>query len=114
MTPAIAIRPSRRTRMSGRLVAATLLLLSGLLRAVFSTPDYSITSTTVVGTYSVTGTGNPRELPILRVVLSAQNAAKVDWDHVTPQDLISIADVYRVNPPIGDEQARPIAPATPV
>src|SRR4051794_1447017 len=42
-----------------------------IMRAVYTEPDNPITSTTVVGTYSVTGTGNPRELPILRVVLSA-------------------------------------------
>ena len=81
-----------------------------ILRAVYTEPDSPVRTATVVGTYSVTGTGNPRELPMLRTVLSSDHASKIAWQNATPQDLFTAADVYRLYPPVGDEQGNPVAP----
>jgi pimeloyl-ACP methyl ester carboxylesterase len=84
-----------------------------ILRAVYTLPDSSVSTMTVVGTYSVTEDRGARELPILRVVLSAAHAATIDWQRASPQDLFSAADVYRFIPPFGDEAGQPLPPATP-
>ena len=81
-----------------------------ILRAVYTEPDSPVRTATIVGTYSVTETGNPRELPTLRTVLSAENASKIAWQTATPQDLFTAADVYRLYPPVGDAQGNPVAP----
>ena len=81
-----------------------------ILRAVYTESDSPVRTATVVGTYSVTETTYARELPMLRTVLSAQNAGKIDWENATPQDLFTAADVYRLYPPFGDEQGNPVAP----
>src|SRR4051812_37916293 len=81
-----------------------------ILRAVYTAPDSPVRTATVVGTYSVTGTGNPRELPMLRTVLSSDHASKLDWQPPTPQALFTAGDVYRLYPPVGDEQGDPVAP----
>jgi pimeloyl-ACP methyl ester carboxylesterase len=81
-----------------------------ILRAVYTESDSPVRTATVVGTYSVTETTYARELPMLRTVLSAQNAGKIDWENATPQDLFTVADVYRLYPPFGDEQGNPVAP----
>src|SRR5215212_5384736 len=84
----------------------------GILRAVYSEPDSPVRTATVLGTYSVTGARGDRELRVLRTVLSAENASKIDWESSTPQDLFSAADVYRLYPPFGDDQGNPVAPQT--
>ena len=81
-----------------------------ILRAVYTAPDSPIRTATVMGTYSVTGTRGARELRVLRTVLSLDHAEKIDWEHATPQDLFTAADVCRLYPPFGDEQGNPIAP----
>jgi pimeloyl-ACP methyl ester carboxylesterase len=81
-----------------------------ILRAVYTETDSPVRTATVVGTYSVTETGKPRELPTLRTVLSAENASKIAWQTATPQDLFTAADVYRLYPPVGDAQGNPVAP----
>ena len=84
-----------------------------ILRAVYTLPESPVSTVTVVGTYSVTEDRGARELPVLRVVLSAARAAAIDWQHATPEDLFRAADVYRFIPPFGDEEGRPLPPATP-
>jgi pimeloyl-ACP methyl ester carboxylesterase len=81
-----------------------------ILRAVYTAPDSPVRTVTVVGTYPVAETGAPRELPVLRTVLSAEHAATIDWEEATPRDLFTAADVYRLYPPFGDSQGNPIAP----
>jgi pimeloyl-ACP methyl ester carboxylesterase len=81
-----------------------------ILRAVYDEPQSPVQTATVIGTYPVTGTGNPRELRVLRTVLSKENAANVDWASAKPESLFTTADVYRVYPPIGDEEGNPVAP----
>ena len=58
----------------------------------------------------MTGTRGARELRVLRTVLSAEKAGKINWEDATPQDLFTAADVYRLYPPFGDEQGNPVAP----
>jgi pimeloyl-ACP methyl ester carboxylesterase len=82
----------------------------GILRAVYTEPDSPVRTATVVGTYSVTGARGARELPVMRTVLSAEHAGKIDWSNAAPQDLFSAADVYRLYPPFGDDQGNPVAP----
>jgi pimeloyl-ACP methyl ester carboxylesterase len=81
-----------------------------ILRAVYTEPDSPVRTATVLGTYSVTGTRGDRELRVLRTVLSAENASKIDWENANPQDLFTAADVYRLYPPFGDDQGNPVAP----
>src|SRR5215210_1006897 len=81
-----------------------------ILRAVYTAPDSPVRTATVMGTYSVTGTRGARELRVLRTVLSAERAGKIDWERAAPQDLFSVADIYRLYPPFGDDQGKPIAP----
>jgi pimeloyl-ACP methyl ester carboxylesterase len=84
-----------------------------ILHAVYTTPESPVETVTVIGTYSVTGTRGSRELRVLRVVLSAAYAQQIDWVLATPKDLFTAADVYRFYPPFGDEEGRPLSPATP-
>jgi len=81
-----------------------------ILRAVYTEPDSPVRTATVLGTYSVTATRGARELRVLRTVLSAENASKIDWENATPQDLFTAANVYRLYPPFGDDQGNPVAP----
>jgi pimeloyl-ACP methyl ester carboxylesterase len=81
-----------------------------ILRAIYTAPDSPVRTASVIGTYSVTGTRGARELPMLRTVLSRENAGTIDWANATPQDLFTAADVYRLYPPFGDEQGNPVAP----
>jgi pimeloyl-ACP methyl ester carboxylesterase len=81
-----------------------------IFRAVYDRPDSPVRTATVIGTYPVAGTGNPRELRVLRVVLSNTHAADLNWTLATPTDLFTIAETYRLYPPIGDAAGNPIAP----
>ena len=84
-----------------------------ILRAVYDPPVVNrVRTTTVVGTFSITGTRGPRELPMLRVVLSAERASSIDWATVEPEDLGDQVDTFRVYPPFGEiENSGPSAEA---
>ena len=86
-----------------------------ILRAIYTIERSPVQTATVVGTYAVADTGPARESPVLRVVLSAASAEKIDWTRATPEDLFTAADVYRFYPPFGDAVGNPVAPmrATP-
>ena len=61
-----------------------------LLRAAYASPDGPrITSLTVLGTFPFKSTKGKsvREAPVLRAVLSAERAASVNWDDLTPDGL---------------------------
>ena len=60
------------------------------LRAIYASPAAEhLTSLTVLGTFPFQGTKGKavREGVVLRAVLSAERAAQMDWDHITPADL---------------------------
>jgi pimeloyl-ACP methyl ester carboxylesterase len=80
-----------------------------IYRAVYDRADSPVRTATVVGTYPIAGTGNPRELRVLRVVLSQANAEHLNWTLATPTDLFTTAEIYRLYPPIGDAAGNPIA-----
>jgi hypothetical protein len=67
-----------------------------VLSAIYHSSDLErITTATVVGTYTVIGAaGRARELPVLRAVLSAERAAKLDWSTVDPPRLPDLVDVW--------------------
>ena len=67
-----------------------------ILRAVYqSEAAGQLRTTTVLGTYaSWTKLLRIRELPLLRVTVSAATAARLDWDALTPGDLRSVADDF--------------------
>ncbi|HEX5500631.1 MAG TPA: alpha/beta hydrolase, partial [Thermomicrobiales bacterium] len=79
-------------------------------KAVYLESRVPVRTLTVVGTYSVTDTGGAREVPVLRVVLSRENAGKIAWKTAPPTALFTAADVYRFYPPFGDAEGHPIAP----
>jgi hypothetical protein len=60
------------------------------LRTIYAAPaGPQLTSLTVLGTFPFQGTKGKsvREGVVLRAVLSAERAAEVDWDQLTPADL---------------------------
>src|SRR4051812_20551531 len=63
-----------------------------VFRAVYNHSDSPVRTATVVGTYPVADTGSPRELRVLRVVLSETHAADLNWELATPLDLFRTAD----------------------
>jgi pimeloyl-ACP methyl ester carboxylesterase len=81
-----------------------------ILRAIYTIEGSPVQTATVVGTYAMADTGPARESPVLRVVLSAASAEKIDWTRAAPEDLFTAADVYRFYPPFGDAAGNPIAP----
>ena len=61
-----------------------------ILHAAYASPDAErITSLTVLGTFPFKSTKGKsvREAPVLRAVLSAERAASVNWDALTPEAL---------------------------
>jgi len=64
------------------------------LWAIYHSPDTAqVTSATLIGTYAVEGkTGRMRETPVLRAVLTASNAAHLNWNAVMPEQLPEIVD----------------------
>jgi pimeloyl-ACP methyl ester carboxylesterase len=83
-------------------------------KAVYVDSRVPVRSLTVVGTYSETGTGPAREVPVLRMALSRENAGKIAWRSASPTALFTAADEYRFYPPFGDPEGHPVAPnATP-
>ena len=76
-----------------RAVADTLTVL----RTAYASEDASRISTmTVLGTFPYKGTKGKsvRESPVLRAVLSADRAAQLDWDALSPDDLDHAVDVW--------------------
>jgi hypothetical protein len=56
-----------------------------------------IRTATVLGTYAVVGRyARPREIPLMRAVLSADRAARLDWWHVARIDPRDALDVWWV------------------
>lgn len=82
-----------------------------VMRAVYTQTGSPVRTTTVVGTYPVTGARGTRELRVLRAVLSAATAGTIAWDQVSPSSLFTAADVYRFYPPFGDPMGNPVLPA---
>lgn len=61
-----------------------------ILHAAYASPEADrITSVTVLGTFPFKGTKGKsvREAPVLRAVLSAERAASLNWDDITPDAL---------------------------
>jgi hypothetical protein len=57
----------------------------------------SIRTITVLGTYAVVGRyERPREIPLMRAVMSAERAARLDWTRVATVDPGSVLDVWWV------------------
>ena len=75
-----------------------------ILSAVYHSPDaHRVTTTTVVGTFSVIGKRDQgRELPVLRAVLTAERAAGLDWDGLAPEQLPEIVDVWWLHAAFGN------------
>ena len=69
-----------------------------ILWATYTSPAASrIRTTTVLGTYAVVGRyERPREIPLLRAVLSADRAANFDWTDVATLDPGSALDLWWV------------------
>jgi hypothetical protein len=86
-----------------------------ILRAVYDPLVSSrVRTTTVIGTFSETSERGARELRVLRVVLSAARAATIDWATVTPDELATRSDAWRIYPVLGDPGLdRPGDEATP-
>ena len=79
---------------------------AAILGAVYTSPSSpQVRTTTLVGTFNVTGTRGARELRVMRVVLSAEGAVGLDWAVIArnPRQLAEIAQVYRLYPPFGDD-----------
>jgi hypothetical protein len=69
-----------------------------ILWATYASPAADrIRTTTVLGTYAVVGRyERPREVPVLRAVLSADGAKRVDWTSVATVDPRDVLDVWWV------------------
>lgn len=86
-----------------------------ILRAVYRSPSAAYVRTaTVIGTFSITGPRGPREMPVLRAVLSAERASHLDWANVRPEQLPTLVDDWFQYPPLlGDAGISPPATAAP-
>jgi alcohol dehydrogenase (cytochrome c) len=71
-----------------------------ILRAIHQSTDAGhITNTTVLGTYPVERKGGVApETVVLRAVVSAEKAAQIDWDALTPQDLPNALEIFWEHP----------------
>ena len=69
-----------------------------ILWATYSSADAPrIRTTTVLGTYAIVGRyEHPRELPLLRAVLTADRAANFDWPNVASLDPRRVLDTWWV------------------
>ena len=69
-----------------------------ILWATYTSPAASrIRTTTVLGTYAIVGRyARPREVPLLRAVLSADRARDFDWQHVASLDPRQALDTWWV------------------
>jgi len=84
-----------------------------ILWATYTSPDATrIRSTTVLGTYAIVGRyENPREVPLLRAVLTADHAANFDWPNVASLDPRRVLDTWWVEGELA--AAAPSLQATP-
>jgi pimeloyl-ACP methyl ester carboxylesterase len=74
-----------------------------------------IRTMTLVGTFPVTGSRGTRELRVLRAVLTAETAARIDWQTLRPEGLAGAVDTWRFYPPFGPETGgTPVAETPPV
>ena len=71
-----------------------------ILRTIRQSTDAGrITNTTVLGTYPVERKGGVApETVVLRGVVSAEKAAQIDWDALTPQDLPNALEIFWQHP----------------
>ena len=71
-----------------------------ILRTIHQSTDAGrITNTTVLGTYPVERKGGVApETIVLRGVVSAETAAQIDWDALTPQDLPHALQIFWEHP----------------
>jgi hypothetical protein len=71
-----------------------------ILRAIHQSTDAGhIANTTVLGTYPVERKGGVApETVVLRAVVSAEKAAQIDWDALTPQDLPNALEIFWEHP----------------
>lgn len=69
-----------------------------ILWATYASPDAGlIRTTTVLGTYAVSGRyEKPREIPLIRAVLSADHAANFDWTSTSRLDPSYVLDTWWV------------------
>jgi hypothetical protein len=74
------------------------------LRAVYSSPEANrVTSSTVLGTFSVIGKrGTAREQPVLRAVLSAERAQALSWPSIQAEELPTLVDTWWLMAAFGD------------
>lgn len=73
-----------------------------LWAAYASGPASRIQTVTVLGTYAVVGRyARPREVPLVRAVLTADRAASLDWTNVASADPGSLLDVWWVEGEVG-------------
>jgi hypothetical protein len=69
-----------------------------ILWAIYTSPDAArIRTATVLGTYAVVGRyERPREIPLLRAVLTADRATNFDWSNVATLDPSRALDTWWV------------------
>jgi hypothetical protein len=74
-----------------------------ILWAVYASGSAArIRTVTVLGTYAVIGRyARPREIPLVRAVLSADRAASLDWTGVVTADPRNLLDVWWVEGELG-------------
>jgi hypothetical protein len=82
----------------GQIVASATDDVFSILWATYTSPAAArIRTTTVLGTYTVVGRyQRPREIPLVRAVLSADRAANFDWSNVTNVEPRSALDMWWV------------------
>ncbi len=84
-----------------------------VLRTVYASPvAEQVTSVTVLGTFPFKSTKGRaiRENPVLRAVLTADRAAQLAWDSVTPADLPGSLDAWWLQGAFADagKESRPV------
>jgi hypothetical protein len=74
-----------------------------ILWAVYASGSAArIRTVTVLGTYAVAGRyARPREIPLVRAVLSADRAARLDWTGVVSADPRNLLDTWWVEGELG-------------
>lgn len=66
-----------------------------ILRAVYHSPVAAqVRTATVLGTYAVASATSTRELPVIRAVLTAQHASRLDPKTTTPDMLPKLLDLW--------------------
>ena len=87
-----------------------------ILRAIHESPVAGrVRTTTLIGTFAVTGTRGTRELRVMRVVLSAERAIGIEWGAVAPADLATVTDLWKLYPPFGTlDRLQPLTEPDPI